>query len=65
MVADLYSLVSVRDEYGLRSSDEPLYDEFVGFGLPGGSPLRDDVNGVLGDLHREGVIRQIVERWTD
>ena len=65
VVADRFTLSTVGDDYGLRSADEPLYDEFVGFGLPEDSPLRDDIDAVLSDLHRQGVVRQVVDRWTD
>lgn len=46
---------------------KPWYrdDELVAFGRREDSPLRDDVDAVLADLHREGVIRPTVERWTD
>jgi polar amino acid transport system substrate-binding protein len=64
VVADEYSLAAVGDGYGLRSTGEPLYDEFVAFGMEEDSPLRSDINAVLSDLHRQGVVRQIVERWT-
>lgn len=64
VVADRYTLATVGGDYGLRSTDEPLYDEFLGFGLRDDSPLRDDVDAVLSDLHRHGVVRQIVDRWT-
>lgn len=65
VVADADTLAAVGDQYELRSADESLYDEFVAFGLPDESPLRSDIDAVLSDLHRQGVVRQIVERWTD
>jgi polar amino acid transport system substrate-binding protein len=65
VVADKYSLAATGGDYGLRSTDEPVYDEFVSFGVGEDSPLRSDINAVLSDLHRQGVVRQIVDRWTD
>jgi polar amino acid transport system substrate-binding protein len=65
VLADEYTLASVGDGYGLRSSGEPLYDEFVAFGMSDGSPLRSEINGVLSDIQRQGLVRQIVSRWTD
>ena len=64
VVADRYSLEALGSDYGLRGTGELLYDEFIGFALREDSPLRSDINGVLSDLHQQGRIREIVERWT-
>jgi len=65
VVADRYTLASLGSSYGLRSTADPLYDEFVAFGMQENSPLRSDVNAVLSDLHRNGVVRDIIDRWTN
>jgi polar amino acid transport system substrate-binding protein len=64
VVADRYTLDTLGGDYGLRSSNDPLYDEFLAFGLRNDSPLRDDINATLSDLHRLGLVRDIVDRWT-
>jgi polar amino acid transport system substrate-binding protein len=64
VVADEYSLVALGGEYGLRSTGYLLYDEFIGFGVRDDSPLLSDVNAVLSDLHQQGLVREIVDRWT-
>lgn len=64
VVADEYTLAVVGGDYGLRSTAEPLYDEFIAFGLPEDSPLRSDINAELSDLERQDVVREIVDRWT-
>lgn len=65
VVADTYTLAAVGDDFGLRSTDQPLYDEFISFGLGDGSELLDAVNTELSDLHRQGVVRDVVGRWSD
>lgn len=65
VVGDEYTLAAVGAEYGLRSTGKPLYAEFVAFGVRDESPLRNEINTVLSDLHRQGAIRTIVDRWTE
>lgn len=64
-VADKFTLEAVGSSYGLRSTDDPLYSEFIAFGIVEDSPLQNDINAVLSDLHQQGVVHEIVERWTD
>lgn len=64
VVADRYSLDAIGADYGVRSTGELLYDEFISFVVQEDSPLRGDLNGALSDLHQRGVIREIVDRWT-
>ncbi len=65
VVADEYTVEAVGEQYGLRSAGEPLYDEFIAFTVSEDSPLRSDINAALSELHRQGVVREIVQRWTD
>jgi polar amino acid transport system substrate-binding protein len=65
VLADAYSLDVAGAEYGLRGGGAPLYDEFIAYAVREESPLRSDINAALSDLHREGVVREIVQRWTD
>jgi ABC-type amino acid transport substrate-binding protein len=65
VVADAYTLAAVGGDYGLRSTGQPLYDEFIAFGLRDGDEVRDAVNAALSDLHRQGVVRDVVDRWSD
>lgn len=64
VVADQYELEALGGDFGVRSTGELLYDEFIAFAVREDSPLRSDINGALSDLHRRGVIREIVGRWT-
>jgi ABC-type amino acid transport substrate-binding protein len=64
VVADRYSMDALGSDYGVRGTDVLLYDEFISFAVPEGSPLISDINGALSDLHQQGVIRDVVERWT-
>jgi polar amino acid transport system substrate-binding protein len=64
VVADKYTLDAAAGDYGLRVPAATLYDEFLAFGLPEDSPLRGDINAQLSELHRQGVVREIVRRWT-
>lgn len=64
VVADRYSLDAVGGRYGLRGSDELLYDEFIAFGVREDSPLRNEINEALSDLHQLGRIREIADRWS-
>jgi polar amino acid transport system substrate-binding protein len=64
VVADQYELDALGGDFGVRSTGELLYDEFIAFAVREDSPLRSEINGALSDLHRRGVIREIVARWT-
>jgi polar amino acid transport system substrate-binding protein len=64
VVADWYTMETVGADYGVRSTGELLYDEFIAFAIREDSPLRSDINGALSDLHQRGVVREIVDRWT-
>lgn len=64
VVADQYELEALGGDFGVQSTGELLYDEFIAFAVQEDSPLRSDINGALSDLHRRGVIREIVARWT-
>lgn len=65
VVADRFTLDATGADYGVRGTDEPLYDEFIAYAVREDSPLRSDINESLSDLHRQGVVREIVDRWTD
>ncbi len=46
-----------------KASDVTLKDHFIA--RPDGSELRDEINGAIADLHQDGTVRRIVDRWTD
>ncbi|MEM7337441.1 MAG: transporter substrate-binding domain-containing protein [Actinomycetota bacterium] len=63
MVANPFAIDALGSRYGVLPTGSVLYQEFETFGLAQGSPWREPINQALADLHADGEVEEIIDRW--